>query len=1382
MAGLPGNTQYNTNESDINVGKIKLPTLNTNSFKANAANRTRQVSDAVNSRLQDQQSNKINLTPEALSSAESSTPSFDLSRITNLPSYNTPISTDVSGFNTATQPGLENLPSTQLVKNPYGNGYYYNDPTDPNKIIKDTRTDDYNLREQERAGLSPDFNQIDHIIPKWLGGADIEANKQRLDLISHQRKTTIDSVLRPLVENGVVNRQDAIKTMSNWNTLGTDGIVLDPSNANDITMTNEQARRYGYNPNLDANDPQNKQARLTFANDIYQQWQKNQPKEQKFDLGKFLRRDAGDLITQKIEEVGAPKQVADFTKGFTSGATLDWIKTQANKNADISDVASYMGGNITGSTVAFLGLKALAGVVGGLLTPVTGGIINPVDAIAAETALETALTGGKNVKKIAEFGKQIMGLVGKGANLMAGKTPIVAKDIGLGIDAAKTAEASKAFIQGKNDLDKMNTFKSLLNDGKAVLTPMGNVTNSKITNILGNSLLFATQGQLSRQEDDIPRLKRLMGDVANGAFFGTMDNMSKLAPAVLGTMAGSAGLSLLEGGDPKSAAENAVIGGALQLFTHGKGKDFTEVNKLINDEATAKSYEILKSYPGLENIDKITAENADDIFRTVDNFITRQNLQGLPDNIANENRVKATYAIKHLYKNNLAPDIKQMQDFQDVKSLRNAYTKFDYNAPVYTSSSKEVNDYINNYANHNNITFPKLADDASIPSEIRTTNQKINKILDGLEMSVREDSATVGKNIPMTGQGVENKNFVTQVNPYKENFEKAYNAQNNGNLSNTVIISNVDTLSPSLIKFNNEKDAAIQNILRGRQAAELTEEELGNIKALESEKYDLANMDKNLLLHALIWKTDDNGVRMWTTVNKKQINPETGKAELVNTPVPVIEAVPIGWIPREYRINTKNIEASKIPPSNPYLNKDSISQLMQDNNLKTLTADLNTLKFGNKGTLEPVLTFGINSDLLSNSKLANSQSRNAIQDALEWHQQNYDVRRIGGTDAIQKSVDNIGINDIKLKELSAFINKFKQIVNSNVDKAKKVEDLMNYTNIFPTREKALDFISNATNNKVINLTKTLINKYEYSAPTTRNLARTTDERDLRDARLLNEIHAIYSHPALEHPLDATKLKDDIQVFNSMHLLDNNTAEAINKSKMDSKLESSSLEDVVNYNDIKAGAKKVEDLYGKLYLKSDPLTSKINLNNTKQMYERYVDLDSKVSTKQLDAYDVANNPGLEDIELKIISHLEDLNPITRRVAQDALLLRQKQGVNLKQKLEILKEEQDKAVSKPKLRIKPDQNTAEEVNKVAAKIGVAGLDKSATKKKVPENTYFDAAGNKKEMTSRDMGQDEVNTLTDFQKKTYQNLLDNGYKPDVAIDVAKRLPELKPKTKTK
>lgn len=98
----------------------------------------------------------------------------------------------------AGEPDLTDTPSAQakIVTNPRdnGGGQYLIDPGSPGKFIKGVYDFDPNEKQLILGALPASSFQIDHIVPRWAGGADTLHNKEILSIKDHEKKTAIQAV------------------------------------------------------------------------------------------------------------------------------------------------------------------------------------------------------------------------------------------------------------------------------------------------------------------------------------------------------------------------------------------------------------------------------------------------------------------------------------------------------------------------------------------------------------------------------------------------------------------------------------------------------------------------------------------------------------------------------------------------------------------------------------------------------------------------------------------------------------------------------------------------------------------------------------------------------------------------------------------------------------------------------------------------------------------------------------------------------------------------------------------------------------------------------------------------------------------------------------
>ena len=115
---------------------------------------------------------------------------------------------------------LRNLPELM------GGGQYVLDPEQQGALIKSIREYDPIQKNKIMQGLSSRFFQVDHKMPLWAGGTDTDANKERLTIEDHERKTKVGTVARTLYYNDKLSLSGARTMLLGWKDKDITGIDL----------------------------------------------------------------------------------------------------------------------------------------------------------------------------------------------------------------------------------------------------------------------------------------------------------------------------------------------------------------------------------------------------------------------------------------------------------------------------------------------------------------------------------------------------------------------------------------------------------------------------------------------------------------------------------------------------------------------------------------------------------------------------------------------------------------------------------------------------------------------------------------------------------------------------------------------------------------------------------------------------------------------------------------------------------------------------------------------------------------------------------------------------------------------------------------------------
>jgi RNA polymerase-interacting CarD/CdnL/TRCF family regulator len=547
-------------------------------------------------------------------------------------------------WSTPTQPGqywvAPTDPSQVQVRQwpqELGGGQYFVDPSQPDKIVRSTRTYDSKSNILMRNGL-PSYEvtlpngekrslfEIDHIIPKFLGGTDDPANKELLSASDHDKKTRIQSVALTLLSAGKINESQARTMAFNWR----------DKDATNIPLPFKSVEEGGVG-----------QIDLKTAQNIVKDWEQG-PK-----VGwRNILNEIPETITnfgKNIPVLGPA--LAEGFRGFTKEATLGFAPLgQTGKYETTADEIAATLGNILGSTGGFLvgfgkfkaGLKAVKTLATGVR--------------ALETAEKAASGVGLLSKGVSMLDKL---KVGKGATQTATSVikglPYMGQKAGLMIDAADVNKLRRAFTTQK------------------VLTDMG---------------LLAAYGQLHKQ--DAPgienRINRFVTDVAFGGLLGSAgQNIKGYAKVGAGTMAISMMSSALAGADPEDIVKDSILNAAITTALHGTGYKSSkqakaaqeaQINKAATDAANKMAVEFIAPYSGGkikvgQTAPKMTESQAlslrQEAFDNLDKLIASTDGWDLDDIM--RARTGIIVSTRQLYKNSLPKMLREKADIDDIISM-----------------------------------------------------------------------------------------------------------------------------------------------------------------------------------------------------------------------------------------------------------------------------------------------------------------------------------------------------------------------------------------------------------------------------------------------------------------------------------------------------------------------------------------------------------------------------------------------------------------------------------------------------------------------------------------------------------------------------------------
>jgi len=478
-------------------------------------------------------------------------------------------------------------------------GAYIQEPGISNAFIKSTREvtgydapGSYDLRKKLTKGLPL---QVDHIIPISLGGADVEANWQALSLDEHEEKTKINAVAQELYFANKISLGQARNLALNWKNYDSNDIDLDENGR--LPVEDAMKKLFEWN-NYDPNNVSFKQWWDEFKHPI---------KNTTSILG-----DAGEAVGDWADKVIPENAVGEAVKGFTSSATLDWVKFKdydyGDKNAEIQ--AARFAGNLAGFLTGYKIYMKTLKVVGG------------------------ALLSGKIIS---------------GAS-MAGR-------------ASRATGVTKLFKESIPAWARVATKQQLEASGGALVRRPVNPVQFKIFNVLFNADAFGLHGQLSRQEEETfeARTKRLVQDLSFGAVLGSIGTSKK---SIASAWAATYALSAIEGADVPSAMLNAFT--VAGLHSIGVLKNPSQLEKIGNE--WARKYRTSKGATPKDPSHIYTeAEIVEENGRLILGLRQNENIQTDAEIIKEIERILVSG--KQLWKGGLTRDAKFREDWKDASSL-----------------------------------------------------------------------------------------------------------------------------------------------------------------------------------------------------------------------------------------------------------------------------------------------------------------------------------------------------------------------------------------------------------------------------------------------------------------------------------------------------------------------------------------------------------------------------------------------------------------------------------------------------------------------------------------------------------------------------------------
>ena len=251
---------------------------------------------------------------------------------------------------------------------------------------------DWSVNQLRRQGLDPKLYEIDHIIPLWAGGADVEANMEIMTKRRHDQKTALQSVALTLMAQGDITWEEAMPMIANWKEFAERKDTITPdlleNGLVDYDVAKELASRWKTAP------------KLSFFDKL--------KKGQLVPGSKGFAEDTSmlaEILFPKSKQASAVPR--EFTKGLTSGLLPpinflapelmrpgEWEKPSTQRAANISYMAGAIIGNIASFVAVYGAVSKAMGAVGlGVRTAKTGKSAIPI---------VSKFLGKKTVKKVAK--------------------------------------------------------------------------------------------------------------------------------------------------------------------------------------------------------------------------------------------------------------------------------------------------------------------------------------------------------------------------------------------------------------------------------------------------------------------------------------------------------------------------------------------------------------------------------------------------------------------------------------------------------------------------------------------------------------------------------------------------------------------------------------------------------------------------------------------------------------------------------------------------------------------------------------------------------------------------------------------------------------------
>ena len=158
---------------------------------------------------------------------------------------------------------------------------------------------------------------VDHIIPKWLGGRENAENLQNLDTKEHEVKTAMDAKLRAQFEAGDITKAEAKQALLDLNATMS-GKLVDAPLSRDLKFQKEAQKEYAYKKVTKLQTKEYKDA-INRLKEI-PTWA-GEPAEVKEAVEKELKEKASlkvkaDLIQKNVQKLKTPEEQEEYLKAL----------------------------------------------------------------------------------------------------------------------------------------------------------------------------------------------------------------------------------------------------------------------------------------------------------------------------------------------------------------------------------------------------------------------------------------------------------------------------------------------------------------------------------------------------------------------------------------------------------------------------------------------------------------------------------------------------------------------------------------------------------------------------------------------------------------------------------------------------------------------------------------------------------------------------------------------------------------------------------------------------------------------------------------------------------------------------------------------------------